>query len=130
MILNKISESINFDQLKDSLKSNLILFIDVRNRREITSQGKMPNSVNIPMSELLLDGTFQLSNADFKEQYGFEKPLKGVNIVVLGYSGIRASKAAKHLKKLGYSQIKVYHGSFSDWVDRGGTWIYPSDLQG
>ena len=82
------------------------------------------------MPELLLNGTFQLSNADFKEQYGLDKPLKSVNIVVLCYSGVRASKAAKHLKKLGYSQIKVYLGSFSDWVVRGGTIIHPSNRQG
>ena len=81
------------------------------------------------MPEIMVNG-FQLSNTDFKEQYGFEKPLNSVNIVVSCYSGVRASKAAKHLKKLGYSNIKVYLGSFSDWVARGGTIINPTNRQG
>ena len=83
------------------------------------------------MPELLSNGTFQLSNANFKQQYGFNKPLRNVNIVVSCYSGaFYASKAATHLKNLGYLQIKVYLGGFSDWVDRGGTVINPSNRQG
>ena len=71
----------------------------------------------------LLNGTFQLSTTDFKEKYGIEKPLKDDTIVVSCYSGRRALNAATYLKRLGYSQIKVYVGSFVDWVTRGGAVI-------
>ena len=55
-----ISVTINFQQLEKSLFSNdSILLIDVRNRTEVLSEGRIYNSFNVPLNEILR-GAFNL----------------------------------------------------------------------
>jgi 3-mercaptopyruvate sulfurtransferase SseA len=91
----------------------------VRNRSELASKGKFPNSINVPLHEIL-SGAFLWPNTDFKIRYGINKPAKCSEFVVSCQTGIRASKAGKYLKSLGYQQVETYKGSFDDWISNGG----------
>ena len=95
------------------------MIIDVRNRSEVASKGKMPKSVNVPLHEIL-SGAFLWPNTDFEIRYGLKIPEKNAEFVVSCKSGMRASKAGKYLKSLGYKQIRIYKGSFNDWIANGG----------
>ena len=111
--------TINFAALQASLESDSVLLIDVRNRSELNSPGKIPKSVCVPLHEIL-NGAFQLTNIKFQDRYGFERPKHSDTFVLACRSGRRILVAEKHLKGLGYQNIRIYSGSFNDWVAHGG----------
>ena len=111
--------TIHFQALKEYLKLDSPLLIDVRNRSELNSPGQIPGSVCVPLHEIL-HGAFELPSRDFKERYGFEKPTKSNVLVLTCRSGRRILVAENYLKSFGYQNIRVYPGSFKDWVVNGG----------
>ena len=103
--------------------SNETIVIDVRNKSELVSEGKIPNSINVPYP-FAKGSDFALDSKSFHEIYGFNKPDENDNIVVLCESGKRALEASKVLVKLGYENVKVYLGGIEDWKENGGEVIY------
>ena len=64
-----------------------------------------------------------LPDSDFSERFGFQKPsadADDVPIVVTCLRGGRAEMANTAFQDLGYSNTRVYRGSFLDWVAKGG----------
>jgi rhodanese-related sulfurtransferase len=110
---------INFASLQKSLNLNATLLIDVRNRSELNSPGQIPSSVCVPLHEIL-NGAFQLAEMNFKERYGFKKPTESDVFVLTCRSGKRILEAEKYLKSLGYNHIRIYPGSYKDWIAHGG----------
>ena len=55
--------------------------IDVRNPDELSGDGEIPGSFNIPLPEI--EKAFNLSPAEFLEKYKLEIPEKDVKNVVL-----------------------------------------------
>jgi rhodanese-related sulfurtransferase len=110
---------INFSSLQKSLSLDATLLIDVRNRSELNFPGQIPSSVCVPLHEIL-NGAFHLSEMDFKERYGFEKPTESDVFVLTCRSGRRILVAEKYLKSLGYNHIRIYPGSYKDWIAHGG----------
>ena len=111
---------ISFSSLNASLASDSILLIDVRNRTELNSVGQIPNSVCIPLHEII-NGAFFSTNGDFMQHYGFKKPLLSDSFVLSCRSGQRILVAEKYLiKEIGYKHVRIYPGSFNDWVANGG----------
>ncbi|CAL1299809.1 unnamed protein product [Larinioides sclopetarius] len=110
---------IEFENLKDKLLKRNITLIDVREPKELKEDGKIPNSVNIPLGQIV--DAFKMSEADFQAKYGVQKPDTNSNPFVLSCrSGKRATDAYQKLSALGYDNISVYSGSFLDWVKNGG----------
>ncbi len=126
----------DFEGVKAGLAGNSITLVDVRNPDEVAA-GKIPGSKNIPRefdhSVLDLDcdftgvfvvpeveAAFNMDEAAFKEKYGFDKPAKDAAIVTHCLKGGRAAKGADAMTNLGYSNVKVYAGSFTDWKEKGG----------
>ena len=109
--------------MERKLVSNETIVIDVRNKSELVSVGKIPNSINVPYP-FAKGGDFEIDSKSFHEIYGFNKPDKKDNIVVLCESGKRALEASKKLVKLGYENVKVYFGGMEDWKENGGEVIY------
>ena len=107
--------TIHFQALNQYLKLDSPLLIDVRNRSELNSPGQIPGSVCVPLHEIL-HGSFELPSRDFKERYGFEKPTQSSVLVLTCRSGRRILVAENYLKSYGYQNIRVYPGSFKDWV--------------
>ena len=102
-----------------SLDFDTTLLIDVRNRSELNSPGQIPRSECVPLHEIL-NGAFQLSEMDFEQRYGFEKPAKSDVFILTCRSGRRILVAEKYLKSLGYNNIRIYPGSYKDWIAHGG----------
>ncbi|WP_346670721.1 rhodanese-like domain-containing protein [Faecalicoccus acidiformans] len=82
------------------MTKNAVL-IDVRTKEEY-DQGHIPNSINLPLSEL--------------DQILKEVPDKNTPLFVYCQSGSRSARAAKSMKKAGYSDVTniggilYYHG--------------------
>ena len=98
---------------------NDIIVLDVRNKSELISEGKIPKSNNVPFPNIV-SGDFELPSPSFQKKYGFVKPRVTDEIIIYCKLGKRASKAATILTELGYLNVKVYVGSFEDWRANGG----------
>ena len=99
---------------------NELVVLDVRNKPELISEGKIPKSFNVPFPNIR-SGAFELPSQSFEKNYGFVKPSYTDEIVTICSLGTgRAPKAAIILKNLGYLNVKVYVGGFEDWRENGG----------
>jgi len=111
-------KDIIFENLKEKILNGNIILIDVREPNELKDDGKIPNSVNIPLAQIA--DAFQLSNSEFLAKYGIDKPSEADDFVLSCRSGKRATNARIKLLPLGYSNVLVYTGSFQDWLKNGG----------
>ncbi|NXA43612.1 TSTD3 protein, partial [Eudromia elegans] len=91
---------ISYEELKDLKKSNII-HIDVRERWEIDRFGKIPESINIPLGELV--EALQMSPGDFREQYHEQMPAKSDHVVFSCLAGVRSKQALDFAMSLGFS---------------------------
>ncbi|NWX88730.1 TSTD3 protein, partial [Nothoprocta pentlandii] len=91
---------VSHEELKD-LKKNNIIHIDVRERWEIDRFGKIPESINIPLSELA--EALQMSPGDFREQYHQKMPTKADHVVFSCLAGVRSKQALDFAMSLGFS---------------------------
>lgn len=98
----------------ESIKANDAYIIDVREVDEFKA-GNIPTSINLPLSSLV--ERFSLSDEQFKEVVGWEKPLVDDKVIVYCRSGRRSSDAWEILNLLGYSDVSNYKGSWLDWVN-------------
>ncbi|KAF2983415.1 hypothetical protein EK904_008688, partial [Melospiza melodia maxima] len=87
--------------LKDLKKAN-VLHIDVRERWEIDRFGKIPQSINIPLGELM--EALQMDPTDFKEQYNQKMPSKSDPVVFSCLAGTRSKQALGFAMSLGFSR--------------------------
>lgn len=110
---------IKFQALVESLRRSSVLLLDVRNRTELNDVGQIPNSVCVPLHEI--EDGFKLTQEEFVQRYGFEKPpTDAQNVVLTCRSGRRVLVADRILKRQGYGQLRIYSGSFKDWFKHGG----------
>ena len=72
---------VTFQQLTDLLSEGTAVLVDVRNPNELKDDGKIPGSHNVALPEL--SAAFQLSDAEFKEKYGFSLPSKEAENLIL-----------------------------------------------
>ncbi|XP_009070017.1 PREDICTED: thiosulfate sulfurtransferase/rhodanese-like domain-containing protein 3 [Acanthisitta chloris] len=107
------AESISYQELKD-LKKTKALHIDVRERWEIDRFGKIPESINIPLGELV--EALQMDPVEFKEQYNQEMPSKSDPVVFSCLAGTRSRQALGFAVSLGFSRVQQYAGGFEDWI--------------
>ncbi|NWY02337.1 TSTD3 protein, partial [Nothoprocta ornata] len=91
---------VSHEELKD-LKKNNIIHIDVRERWEIDRFGKIPESINIPLSELA--EALQMSPGDFRERYHQKMPTKADHVVFSCLAGVRSKQALDFAMSLGFS---------------------------
>jgi len=112
-------EDISFSALELLLEQKRITLIDVRNTTELETDGEIPGSMHVPLHEI--PEAFQLSPDQFLEKYKFALPqLTAKNIVLTCRSGRRVLIAQERMKLLGYNHLRLYRGSFNDWVKKGG----------
>ncbi|MFB5632810.1 MAG: sulfurtransferase [Nitrosopumilus sp.] len=109
-----------FEYIQENLENVKIL--DVRSTGEYdgstvraAQSGHIPNAVNIDWSNNLKeDGTFK-SDEELSKMYDFPKDTK---IVTYCQGAYRAANSFLVLKKLGFSNVKVYLGSWGEWGNR------------
>lgn len=77
--------------------------------------GHIPNSVNIDWSlNLNGDGTFK-KNEDLSKMYGMPRDTE---IITYCQGAYRAANTFLALKKLGFTNVRVYLGSWGEWGNR------------
>ncbi|KAI8370233.1 Rhodanese-like domain-containing protein [Blakeslea trispora] len=106
---------IDFNDIQQLIQSQNKCLIDVRETKEVAG-GLIPTANNIPLSQFV--GAWDLSEDDFKQQFGFEKPQKDDNITLYCLGGVRSTKAALYLSELGYEHLQNYVGSWADYVEK------------
>jgi len=91
--------------------------IDVRERAEVAREGKIPNSVNLPLCELK---KALLSDCeDFDLTYGFSKPEKHhENIIFYSINHVKSATAVEIAHRLGYRKARHYSGGYDDWITK------------
>ncbi|NXV67023.1 TSTD3 protein, partial [Molothrus ater] len=92
--------NLSYKELKDLKKAN-VLHIDVRERWEIDRFGKIPESINIPLGELV--EALQMDPTEFKEQYNQNMPSKSDPVVFSCLAGTRSKQALGFAMSLGFS---------------------------
>uniref|UniRef100_A0A8C3UHP2 Rhodanese domain-containing protein n=2 Tax=Catharus TaxID=9184 RepID=A0A8C3UHP2_CATUS len=105
--------NVSYQELKNLKKAN-VLHIDVRERWEIDRFGKIPESINIPLGELM--EALQMDPTDFKQQYNQKMPSKSDPVVFSCLAGTRSKQALGFAMSLGFSRVQQYAGGFDDWV--------------
>ncbi|KAI8971248.1 Rhodanese-like domain-containing protein [Pilobolus umbonatus] len=110
-------EVVDFNDIQSIIKQNGEGYhlIDVREAQEVAG-GVIPTARHVPLSQF--DKAWLLSDNEFKNQYGFDKPQKGESIILYCLGGVRSTKAANYLSTLGYDNLKNYIGSWADYVQQ------------
>lgn len=65
-----------------------------------------------------LEEALNLSESEFKEKFGRDKPAKEQEVVFHCKMGGRAGKATELAMSLGFTNAKSYKGSFQDWCEK------------
>lgn len=90
--------------------------MDVRNVDEIIQTGKLsPCVLTLPLPAIAQFNAFAMSEEDFEDQFGFEKPSYDETIVFSCKAGIRSMQAAQWAMMNGYTKIVNYTGGSMDW---------------
>ncbi|NWZ45063.1 TSTD3 protein, partial [Brachypodius atriceps] len=93
-------QNLSYQELKE-LKKARVLHIDVRERSEIERFGKIPESINIPLGELM--EALQMDPREFEEQYNQKMPSKSDPVVFSCLAGTRSKQALVFATSLGFS---------------------------
>jgi len=109
-----------FEYIRDNLENMKIL--DARSPGEYdgstvraAQSGHIPNAINIDWSQNLKeDGTFK-SDEELSKMYDYPKDTE---IVTYCQGAYRAANSFLVLKKLGFTNVKVYLGSWGEWGNR------------
>ncbi|XP_053664090.1 rhodanese domain-containing protein CG4456-like [Anopheles marshallii] len=94
------------------------LLIDVRNPDELAETGKIPTSINIPLSQL--EDGLNLTDEAFKNKFGRDKPNSGTEVIFHCKMGGRAQKATDLASSLGFTNARNYKGSWTEWAAKQG----------
>ena len=109
-----------FEYIRDNLEN--IKILDARSTGEYdgstiraAQSGHIPNSVNIDWSKNIKeDGTFK-NDEELSKMYDYPKDTE---IVTYCQGAYRAANTFLVLKKLGFTKIRVYLGSWGEWGNR------------
>ena len=96
-----------------------IILIDVREPSELSSTGRIPTSLNVPLTSSP-DFAF-LPSAEFEDKFSFARPGKEEEVIFYCKSGVRSKAAARLAVQGGFGgKVGEYPGSWKDWEGRGG----------
>ena len=109
-----------FEHIRDNLES--LKIIDARSTGEYNGStiraaqsGHIPNSINIDWNKnITKDGTFK-NDEELSQMYDIPKDTE---IVTYCQGAYRAANTFLVLKKLGFTNVRVYLGSWGEWGNR------------
>lgn len=107
---------IDFDELNKKLDSNEVKLFDVRLPKERV-EGMIPRSQNFKLQSI--GPNILLTEEEFAEKCGFSKPPLNEPMVLSCNSGVRARTAQLAMLAVGYKNVRVYVGSYEEWVEKG-----------
>ncbi|KAI1422299.1 Rhodanese-like domain-containing protein [Xylaria sp. FL1777] len=92
--------------------------IDVREPGELQSTGRIPGSINIPITTS--PDSFHITADEFEDRFGFARPEKGAEVVFYCKAGVRSRAAAGIAREAGWTDIGEFPGSWIEWSGKGG----------
>ncbi|KAF5582118.1 heat shock 67B2 [Fusarium pseudoanthophilum] len=108
----------SFEDIKNHVEKsdpgNVVLIEPV----ELFETGKIPGAINIPITSAAQ--SFHISDEDFEDMYGFQRPAKNKELVFYCKAGVRARAAAQLAHHAGWDKIGDYAGSWLDWEAQKG----------
>ncbi|XP_056422154.1 thiosulfate sulfurtransferase/rhodanese-like domain-containing protein 3 isoform X2 [Hyla sarda] len=110
----KDGRSVNYEELKDLLKKDGVVLVDVREPWEIKEYGIIKGSIHIPLGDLV--SALQMTPKHFEEKYKMKLPEKSNTLVFSCLAGIRSGRALDEATSLGYNKVYNYAGGFEDWA--------------
>jgi len=103
-------------------KDNNVLIVDTRSSSEFDGSvlraakaGHIPNAINIDWSKNIEDRAFKVQK---KLREIYSRIPKDKEIITYCQGGYRASNTYLALKMIGYSNVKVYLGSWGEWGNK------------
>ncbi|QSZ34021.1 hypothetical protein DSL72_005601 [Monilinia vaccinii-corymbosi] len=92
--------------------------IDVRTPLEVQQTGRIPTSLNISITTH--PDAFSISEEEFEDRFGFERPAKGDACVFYCKAGVRSRAAAEIARGNGWERVGEFEGSWIEWSEKGG----------
>lgn len=93
-------------------------FKDTREPSELQDTGRIPTALNIPITSQ--PDSFFISEEEFEDRFGFERPPKDKEVVFYCKAGVRSRAAAQLARQGGWERTGEYAGSWLDWAAKGG----------
>nr|CAI5851032.1 unnamed protein product [Callosobruchus analis] len=94
-----------------------VYIIDVREPSELQETGVIPSSINIPLGELET-ALKDLTDNQFRDKFGREKPDKQSLIIYSCLKGGRSAKAQELSQQLGYENVSSFAGGWTEWAEK------------
>ncbi|KAI0970567.1 Rhodanese-like domain-containing protein [Xylaria arbuscula] len=92
--------------------------IDVREPSELSSTGRIPGAVNIPITTS--PDSFHITDEEFEDRFGFSRPEKDDEVVFYCKAGVRSRAAAGIAREAGWKDVGEFPGSWIEWTSKGG----------
>ena len=100
------------EEARAKLGNESVLFVDIRDIRELWREGTIPAACHAPRG--MLEFWFDPSSPYAREMFQSQK-----TFVLFCASGWRSALAAKTLKDMGFANIAHMDGGFNAWKDAG-----------
>jgi rhodanese-related sulfurtransferase len=92
-------------QATQLINQDKAVVMDVRPANEF-AQGHVPGAMNVPLSELPL-------------KIGQLNKYQSKTVILVCASGMQSRKARSQLKKIGFNEVYVLNGGFTEWQSQG-----------
>jgi len=105
-----------YEELCAALASEDVLVVDVRQPKELASDGAIPGAVNIPLGQVA--EVFSMSPDKWESLVGRAAPQSDSPIIFSCLAGIRSHKAQVKVTELGFSNTSNFTGGWAEWGER------------
>ncbi len=106
-------ETLSIEDAREVLGRDDVVFVDIRDVRELWRDGTIPGSYHAPrgMLEFWVDPDSPYAKAKFQEPKKF---------VFFCAGGMRSALATRAVREMGLDPVAHVRGGFSAWVEAGG----------
>jgi rhodanese-related sulfurtransferase len=105
-------QNLSVDEVAAEMASGDVVLVDLREPEELTANGKIPGSVNVPRGML----EFRADPTSAYHQEPFDPSRR---VIVHCASGGRSALAAATLQDMGYGNVAHLDGGFNAWKEAG-----------
>lgn len=106
-------KSLSFDEANNLLEKPDVLFVDIRDIRELHSEGTIPGAMHAPRG--MLEFWVDPESPYFKPVFGEEK-----TFIFFCRSSWRSALATATLQDMGLENVAHIDGGYGAWVKAGG----------